>query len=152
MPSRHWGLLIALATFLLSCSSGCAHSSGSYRICEDKSWAPDKVVAYVVDSAIANNSPPADFVPVEKQPVILSKSDPSYPEDMLSSVHEKYRIWVLVWVGRTGLVRQLRIRLCEPQQLLPYIVEAAKQMKFAPAEVKGDSVDVWVSIPFQYPK
>ena len=131
---------------------GCAHSSGGYKNCQDKSWAPDKVTTYTVDTTAISIPPPPDFVPVEQTPIILDKPNPSYPEGILSAIHEKYRIWVLVWVGNNGSVRQLRVRKCEPQQLIPFVIDAATQMRFTPARVKGDSVDAWVSIPFQYPE
>jgi hypothetical protein len=48
--------------------------------------------------------------------------------------------------------RQMKMRKCEPQQLIPYVIEAVKAMKLIPAKTNGVSFDVWISVPFVYPK
>jgi TonB family protein len=95
------------------------------------------------------DAPPPDFVEVEKEPTIISRKDPVYPELALRAGIEG-KVWVKVWVDTKGRARTVSVLKSDNDVFNYSAVEAAKQFLFTPAYLHGKPVSVWVSIPFKF--
>ena len=93
--------------------------------------------------------PPADFVPVEKAPVVIAKTEPVYPALAMKAGIEG-TVWVKIWVDKTGKPRDVVIIKSEQEILNKSTLDAAWQFRFTPAYIKDKPVDVWVSVPFKF--
>lgn len=93
--------------------------------------------------------PPPDFIEVEKEPAVISKKDPVYPELALRAGIEG-KVWVKVWVDTKGRARMVSVLKSDNEIFNHSAIEAAKQFVFTPAYLHGNPVSVWVSIPFKF--
>jgi len=93
--------------------------------------------------------PPADFVMVDREPVVIKKVEPLYPALAMKAGMEG-KVWVKVWVDSQGKAREVVILKSDADVFNGPAVEAARQFLFEPAQIKGKPVDVWVSIPFKF--
>jgi len=96
-----------------------------------------------------DEAPPADFVPVEKEPVVVKKVEPKYPELAMRAGLEG-KVWVKIWVDKEGRAKQVVILKSDAEIFNEPAVEAAKQFVFTPAYMNNGPVAVWVSIPFRF--
>jgi protein TonB len=101
------------------------------------------------DIRIEDDGPPADFVPVEKEPVVVHKVDPKYPELAMRAGLEG-RVWVKIWVDKEGKPKQVVVLKSDAEIFNDAAVEAAKQFRFTPAYMNNGPVAVWVSVPFRF--
>jgi protein TonB len=101
------------------------------------------------DIFIEDDTPPADFVPVEKPPQIVKKVEPVYPELAMRAGLEG-KVWVKIWVDKEGKPREVRILKSDAEIFNEPAVEAAKQFIFTPAYMNKGPVSVWVSVPFKF--
>lgn len=101
------------------------------------------------DIKIDDDAPPADFVPVEKEPVVIKKVEPKYPELAMRAGLEG-KVWVKIWVDKEGKPRQVVVLKTEAEIFNEPAVEAAKQFLFTPAYMNNGPVAVWVSVPFKF--
>jgi protein TonB len=101
------------------------------------------------DITIDEDAPPADFVPVEKEPVPIKKVEPKYPELAMRAGLEG-KVWVKIWVDKEGKPKQVVILKSDAEIFNEPAVEAAKQWVFTPAYMNNGPVAVWVSIPFRF--
>ena len=101
------------------------------------------------DIFIEDDTPPADFVPVEKQPQIVKKVKPVYP-DLAMRAQLEGKVWVKIWVDKEGKVREVRILKSDAEIFNEPAIEAAKQFIFTPAYMNKGPVSVWVSVPFKF--
>lgn len=101
------------------------------------------------DIKIEDDGPPADFVPVEKQPVVVKKVEPKYPELAMRAGLEG-RVWVKIWVDKEGKPKQVVVLKSDAEIFNEPAVEAAKQFVFTPAYMNNGPVAVWVSVPFKF--
>jgi len=101
------------------------------------------------DIVIDEDAPPADFVPVEKEPVPVKKVEPKYPELAMRAGLEG-KVWVKIWVDKEGRPKQVVILKSDAEIFNEPAVEAAKQWVFTPAYMNNGPVAVWVSIPFRF--
>lgn len=101
------------------------------------------------DITIDEDAPPADFVPVEKEPVPIKKIEPKYPELAMRAGLEG-KVWVKIWVDKEGRPKQVVILKSDAEIFNEPAVEAAKQWVFTPAYMNNGPVAVWVSIPFRF--
>jgi protein TonB len=101
------------------------------------------------DIRIDEDAPPADFVPVEKEPVPVKKVEPKYPELAMRAGLEG-KVWVKIWVDKEGRPKQVVILKSDAEIFNEPAVEAAKQWVFTPAYMNNGPVAVWVSIPFRF--
>jgi protein TonB len=101
------------------------------------------------DIKIDEDAPPADFVPVEKEPVPVKKVEPKYPELAMRAGLEG-KVWVKIWVDKEGRPKQVVILKSDAEIFNEPAVEAAKQWVFTPAYMNNGPVAVWVSIPFRF--
>jgi protein TonB len=106
-------------------------------------------VAIQQDITIDDDAPPADFVPVEKDPVVIKKVEPKYPELAMRAGLEG-KVWVKIWVDKEGKPRQVVVLKSDAEIFNEPAVEAAKQFLFSPAYMNNGPVAVWVSVPFKF--
>jgi protein TonB len=96
-----------------------------------------------------DEGPPADFVPVEKEPVPIKKVEPKYPELAMRAGLEG-KVWVKIWVDKEGKPKQVVVLKSDAEIFNEPAVEAAKQFVFTPAYMNNGPVAVWVSVPFKF--
>jgi len=101
------------------------------------------------DIRIDDDAPPADFVPVEKEPVVVKKVEPKYPELAMRAGLEG-KVYVKIWVDKEGKPRQVVVMKSDAEIFNEPAVEAAKQFVFTPAYMNNGPVAVWVSVPFNF--
>ena len=101
------------------------------------------------DIRIDDDAPPADFVAVEKEPVVVKKVEPKYPELAMRAGLEG-KVWVKIWVDKEGKPKQVVILKSDAEIFNEPAVEAAKQFVFTPAYMNNGPVSVWVSVPFKF--
>jgi len=101
------------------------------------------------DIKIADDSPPADYVAVEKEPVIIKSVEPKYP-DMAVRTGLEGKVWVKIWVDRDGKPREVDILQSDADIFNDPAIEAAKQFVFTPAYMNDGPVSVWVTFPFKF--
>jgi protein TonB len=106
-------------------------------------------IAVQQDIRIDDDAPPADFVAVEKEPVVVKKVEPKYPELAMRAGLEG-KVWVKIWVDKEGKVKQVVIMKSDAEIFNEPAVEAAKQFVFTPAYMNNGPVSVWVSVPFKF--
>jgi TonB family protein len=93
--------------------------------------------------------PPQDFVPVEKEPVVVKKVDPKYPELALRAGIEGV-VWVKIWITSDGKPKDVQIMKTDNHVFDQSAIDAAKQFVFTPAMKDGKPISVWVSVPFKF--
>jgi protein TonB len=101
------------------------------------------------DLTIDDEGPPPDFVPYEKEPTVVKKVEPKYPE-LAQRAGLEGNVFVKVWVDKEGKVRQVVIQKSDAEIFNEAAKEAAKQWVFTPAVMQKGPVSVWVSIPFRF--
>lgn len=101
------------------------------------------------DITIEDEGPPADFVAVEKEPVVVKKVEPKYPELAMRAGLEG-TVWVKMWVDKEGKVKQAVIIKSAAEIFNDPALEAARQFVFTPAYMNNGPVSVWVSVPFRF--
>lgn len=101
------------------------------------------------DIKIEDDTPPADFVPVEKEPVVVKKVEPKYPELAMRAGLEG-KVWVKIWVDKEGKPKQVVVLKSDAEIFNEPAIEAAKQFLFTPAYMNNGPVAVWVSVPFKF--
>jgi protein TonB len=105
--------------------------------------------AIETDLKIEDDGPPPDFVPYEKEPTVVKKVEPKYPELALRAGLEG-NVFVKVWVDKEGKVRKVVTLKSDAEIFVSAAEEAAKQWVFTPAVMQKGPVSVWVSIPFRF--
>ncbi len=106
-------------------------------------------VAIQPDLKIEDNEPPPDFVPYEKEPTVVKKVEPKYPEIALRAGLEG-NVFLKVWVTKEGKVKEAVIIKSDAEIFNQAAKEAAIQWVFTPAVMQKGPVAVWVSIPFRF--
>jgi len=106
-------------------------------------------VAVQQDIKIDDDAPPADFVAVEKEPVVVKKVEPKYPELAMRAGLEG-KVWVKIWVDKEGKAKQVVILKSDAEIFNEPAIDAAKQFVFTPAYMNNGPVSVWVSVPFKF--
>jgi protein TonB len=101
------------------------------------------------DIRIEEDGPPPDFVPVEKQPEIVKRVEPKYPELALRAGLEG-RVYVKIWVDKDGKPKQAVVVKSDAEIFNQPSVDAAMQYVFTPAYMNNGPVAVWVAVPFRF--
>jgi len=96
-----------------------------------------------------DDEPPPDFVPYEKEPTVVKKVEPKYPEIALRAGLEG-NVFLKVWVTKEGKVREAVIIKSDAEIFNQAAKDAAMQWVFTPAVMQKGPVAVWVSIPFRF--
>jgi TonB family protein len=93
--------------------------------------------------------PPSDMVMVEREPVVIAKKEPVYPELAMRAGIEG-KVWVKIWVDKRGMPHDVMLIKSDQEIFNAPALEAARQFRFTPAYLDGKPVDVWVSVPFKF--
>ena len=101
------------------------------------------------DLKIDDDVAPPDFVPYEKEPTVVKKIEPKYPDLALRAGLEG-NVFVKVWVDKEGKVRKVVLIKSDAPIFEDAAIAAAKQWVFTPAVMQKGPVSVWVSIPFKF--
>ncbi len=96
-----------------------------------------------------DDEPPPDFVPYEKEPTVVKKVEPKYPEIALRAGLEG-NVFLKVWVTKEGKVKEAVILKSDAEIFNQAAIDAAMQWVFTPAVMQKGPVAVWVSIPFRF--
>jgi protein TonB len=96
-----------------------------------------------------DESPPADYVAVEKEPVVIRSVEPIYP-DMAVRTGLEGKVWVKIWVDREGKPKEVVVLQSDAEIFNNPAIEAAKQFLFTPAYMNDGPVSVWVTFPFKF--
>jgi protein TonB len=98
---------------------------------------------------IEDDGPPPDFVPYEKEPTVVKRIEPKYPDLALRAGLEG-NVFVKVWVDKEGKVRKVVLLKSDAPIFEEAAIAAASQWVFTPAVMQKGPVSVWVSIPFRF--
>jgi len=71
---------------------------------------------------------PRTFVPVEKEPVVVKKVEPKYP-DLAMRAGLEGKVWVKIWVDKEGKAKQVVILKSDAEIFNEPAMEAAKQFR-----------------------
>jgi periplasmic protein TonB len=105
--------------------------------------------AATAELQIEDDGPPPDFVPYEKEPTVVKRIEPKYPELALRAGLEG-NVFVKVWVDKEGKVRKVVLLKSDAPIFEEAAIAAAQQWVFTPAVMQKGPVSVWVSIPFRF--
>ena len=98
---------------------------------------------------IDEEAPPEEFTPVQKEPAVVKKVEPRYPELAVRGGLEG-KVWVKIWVDKEGKAKQVVVLKSDAEIFNEPAIEAAKQFVFTPAYMNNGPVSVWVSVPFKF--
>jgi protein TonB len=103
------------------------------------------------DIVIAPEDEPGmdEFIPVEKQPQIVKRVIPKYP-DMALRAGLEGTVWVKILVDKDGLPKEAVVVKSTAELFNDAAVQAAMGFVFTPAVMNNGPVKVWVSIPFKF--
>ena len=101
------------------------------------------------DVDIRIDEEPPDFVAVEKEPAIVKKVEPKYPEIALRAGLEG-TVYVKMWVDKEGKVRKVVILKSDAEIFNQSAHDAAMQWVYTPALMQKGPVSVWVALPFKF--
>ena len=104
----------------------------------------------VQQDILIDDEPEMDaFIPVEKQPQIVKRVIPKYP-DMAIRAGLEGTVWVKILVDKDGLPKKAVVIKSTAELFNDPAVEAAMGFVFTPAVMNQGPVKVWVSIPFKF--
>ena len=92
---------------------------------------------------------PADFVPVEKQPVPVKQVSPEYPE-LARKASVEGTVWVKILVDKEGKAKKAIVVKSDSPVFDEPAVKAALQWVFTPAMMNNGPVAVWAMVPFHF--
>jgi TonB family protein len=98
---------------------------------------------------LATEEEPPPFVVVEKDPVLVKKTEPVFP-DLAVRAGLEGKVWVRIWVDKEGRAHKAEVLRSTSEIFNEAAVAAAMQFVFLPAYTNGGPVAVWVSIPFTF--
>jgi protein TonB len=101
------------------------------------------------DLSAAEDQPPADFVAVAKEPTVVKRVEPKYPE-LAQKLGLEGRVVVRIWVDKEGKPKQVVVLKSDNEIFNQPAVEAARQFVFTPGYVSTGAVATWVAIPFKF--
>jgi periplasmic protein TonB len=96
-----------------------------------------------------DESPPADYVAVEKEPVIVKSVEPKYPAMAVKTGLEG-KVLVKIWVDKEGKPKEVDVLQSDAEIFNDPATEAAKQFVFTPAYMNDGPVPVWVTITLRF--
>jgi len=98
---------------------------------------------------IESDAPPPDFVPFEKEPAVVKRVEPAYPEAAKASGIEG-AVFAKLWIDKEGKVKEVQI-LKSPSELFNQaVIDAAQQWLFTPAVMNSGPVSVWFPVKFTF--
>ncbi|HEX9934363.1 MAG TPA: energy transducer TonB [bacterium] len=96
-----------------------------------------------------DNVPPERCAIFEKEPILVKKIDPVYPE-IAKKTGLTGKVVVNLWVDKKGRVREVRIVQSTSEMFNQAVIDAASQFVFTPAMMNKGPVSVWVAMPFVF--
>ncbi len=102
-----------------------------------------------VQQDIQIDEDPADFVPVEKQPVPVKQVSPEYPE-IARKASVEGTVWVKILVDKEGKAKKAVIMKSDSEIFNEAAQKAALQWVFTPAMMNNGPVAVWAAVPFRF--
>ncbi len=102
-----------------------------------------------VDNIEEEEAPPPDFVPFEKEPQVIKRIEPVYPE-LARKAGLEGTVWVKLWVDKEGKVKDVVILKSASEIFNQPAIDAAKLWLFTPAMMKTGPVSVWISLSFNF--
>ncbi|HOZ22000.1 MAG TPA: energy transducer TonB [bacterium] len=102
-----------------------------------------------VENIDEEEAPPPDFVPFEKEPQVIRRIEPVYPE-LARKAGLEGTVWVKLWVDKEGKVKDVVILKSASEIFNQPAIDAAKQWIFTPAMMKTGPVSVWISLSFNF--
>lgn len=96
-----------------------------------------------------DDGPPPDFVPVEKQPQVVSQVSPKYPE-LAQRAGIEGRVLVKIWVDKDGKPHKAIVLKSDAEIFNQPAIDAAMSTRFTPAIMNKGPVAVWVVIPYTF--
>lgn len=90
-----------------------------------------------------------EFVPYEKDPVVLTRVNPEYPIEQLKQDREG-NVFVKVWIDTLGIVRDVQMLKADNQYFASSAIAAAYQWKFKPPMLGSHNISAWIAIPFRF--
>jgi len=112
----------------------------------------DGGVAIEPDVAVGNiesDAPPPDFVPFEKEPAVVRRVEPVYPEAAKTSGIEG-AVFAKLWIDKEGKVKDVQILKSPSEIFNQAVIDAAKQWVFTPAVMNSGPVAVWFPVKFTF--
>ncbi len=109
----------------------------------------DSVGVSLGDFKVGDDGPPPDFVPVEKQPQIISQPIPKYPE-LAQRAGIEGKVIVRIWVDKDGKPHKAIVMRSDAEIFNQPAVDAAMGTRFTPAIMNKGPVAVWVVIPYTF--
>lgn len=101
------------------------------------------------DIVIEEDGPPPDFVPYEKEPVVIKRVNPAYPE-IARRAGVEGKVLVKAWVDKEGKIRKVEVVKSDADIFNQAAIDAVMQWVFTPAMMKSGPVSVWVAIPLTF--
>ncbi|HMD14049.1 MAG TPA: TonB family protein [Bacteroidota bacterium] len=100
------------------------------------------------DSKIEDEDP-ADFVPVEKQPIPVKQVFPEYPE-LARKAQMEGTVYVKILVDKEGKAKKAVVAKSDSEIFNDAAIKAALQWVFTPAMMNNGPVAVWAMVPFHF--
>jgi TonB family protein len=94
-------------------------------------------------------TPPPDFLAVDKEPALIHRVDPRYP-DLARRAGIQGKVYTKAWVDTSGRVVDAQVVKSDDTILNAAALEAVRQWRFTPAQIAGTAVDAWVVVPFHF--
>jgi TonB family protein len=88
-------------------------------------------------------------VPFEKEPMVISRVEPEYPE-ICRQVGLTGAVNARLWITREGKVRDVVIIKSDSEFFNQAVIDAAKQWIFTPALMNKGPVAVWRAVVFNF--
>jgi protein TonB len=93
--------------------------------------------------------PPPDFVPFEKEPAVVRRVEPQFP-DAARQAGIEGSVFAKLWIDKEGKVKDVVI-LKSPSNLFDQpVIDAARQWVFTPAVMNSGPVAVWFPVKFTF--
>jgi TonB family protein len=94
-------------------------------------------------------SEPVEINLVEREPVLVRRVVPRYP-DLLVRADIEGRVFLKLLVDKEGKVREVRVLTSDHELFTLAALEAARQFLFTPGYMSTGPVAVWVTVPFSF--
>lgn len=94
-------------------------------------------------------SEPVEINLVEREPVLVRRVVPRYP-DLLVRAAIEGRVFLKLLVDKEGKVREVRVLTSDHELFTHAALEAAREFLFTPGYMSTGPVAVWVTVPFSF--
>lgn len=101
------------------------------------------------DIVIEDDPAMDEFIAVEKEPQVVKRVIPTYP-DMALRAGLEGTVWVKILVDKDGTPKKVVVIKSTTEIFNEAATEAASKFLFTPAVMNNGPVRVWVAIPFKF--